>query len=80
LDDYLRAAEDLVRRAHDAGVLRADVGAVDIALLVEHARRRIIAVALDGLRTPAPAPLPDPQPGWELFTDRWTSSNSPSTP
>jgi AcrR family transcriptional regulator len=98
------AAEDLVRRAHDAGVLRADVGAVDIALLIEqlgrsplveqlteqdrtdlvdaakHARRRIIAIALDGLRAPAPAPLPDPQPGWELFSERWTSSNSSSTP
>jgi AcrR family transcriptional regulator len=94
------AAEDLVRRAHDAGVLRADVGAVDIALLIEqlgrsplleqltkqgrtdladaaeHARRRLIAIALDGLRAPAPAPLPDPQPGWELFSERWTSSTS----
>jgi len=98
------AAEDLVRRAHDAGVLRPDVGAVDIALLIEqlgrsplveqltkhgrtdlvdaaeHARRRIILVALDGLRAPAPAPLPDPRPGWELFTERWTPSNSSSTP
>jgi AcrR family transcriptional regulator len=33
------AAEDLVRRAHDAGVLRADVGAVDIALLIEQLGR-----------------------------------------
>jgi AcrR family transcriptional regulator len=98
------AAEELVRRAHDAGVLRADVGAVDIALLIEqlgrsplveqltkqgradlvdaaeHARRRIIAIALDGLRAPAPAPLPDPRPGWELFSERWTSSNSSSAP
>jgi hypothetical protein len=98
------AAEDLVRRAHHAGVLRADVGAVDIALLIEqlgrsplveqltkqgrndlvdpaeHARRRVIAIALDGLRAPAPALLPDPQPGWELFSERWTSSNSSSTP
>jgi len=94
------AAEDLVRRAHGTGVLRADVGAVDIALLIEqlgrsplveqltrqgrtdlvdaaeHARRRVIAMALDGLRAPAPALLPDPQPGWELFSERWTSSNS----
>jgi AcrR family transcriptional regulator len=98
------AAEELVRRAHHAGVLRADVGAVDIALLIEqlgrsplveqltkqgridlvdpaeHARRRIIAIALDGLRAPAPALLPDPQPGWELFSERWTSSNGSSTP
>lgn len=92
------AAEDLVRRAHDAGVLRADVGPVDIALLVEqlgrsplveqvtkqgrtdlvdaaeHARRRLVAIALDGLRAPAPAPLPGPRPGWELFSERWASS------
>jgi AcrR family transcriptional regulator len=98
------AAEDLIRRAHDAGVLRADVGAVDIALLIEqlgrsplleqltkqgrtdladaaeHARRRLIAIALGGLRAPAPTPLPDPQPGWELFSERWTTSNSSSTP
>jgi AcrR family transcriptional regulator len=90
------AAEELVRRAHAAGVLRADVNAVDIALLIEqlgrsplveqmtrqgraalvepaqHARRRIVAVALDGLRAPARTPLPDPLPGWELFTERWT--------
>ena len=41
---------------------------------------KLIAMALDGLRAPAPAPLPDPQPGWELFSERWTSSKSPSTP
>jgi len=33
------AAEDLIRRAHDAGVLRADVCAVDIALLIEQLGR-----------------------------------------
>jgi AcrR family transcriptional regulator len=97
------AAEELISRAHDAGVLRRDVGAVDIALLVEqlgrsplveqltkqghtdlvdaaqHARSRIIAIALDGLRAPAPAPLPGPHPGWELFTERWTPKDRPST-
>jgi AcrR family transcriptional regulator len=89
-------AEDLVRRAHDAGALRADANAVDIALLIEQlgrsplveqltkqgrtdlvdaaqdARRRIIAIALDGLRAPAPAPLPEPKPEWDLFHERWT--------
>jgi AcrR family transcriptional regulator len=98
------AAEELVDRAHDAGVLRADVGAVDIALLIEqlgrsplveqltkqgrtdmvdaaeHSRRRVIAMSLDGLRAPAPVPLPEPQPGWELFSERWRSSGSASTP
>ncbi|MEX2447024.1 MAG: TetR/AcrR family transcriptional regulator [Dehalococcoidia bacterium] len=32
-------AEDLIRRAHDAGVLRTDAGAVDIALLIERLGR-----------------------------------------
>ncbi|WP_152361128.1 TetR/AcrR family transcriptional regulator [Microlunatus speluncae] len=91
------AAEELVRRAHQAGVLRADVGAVDVALLIEqlgrsplvetigrqgraelveaaeHARRRLISIAVDGLRAPGGAPLAEPRPGWELFTERWTS-------
>jgi AcrR family transcriptional regulator len=89
-------AEQVVRRAHDAGVLRRDVSSVDVALLIEqlgrsplveqltkqgrtdlldaarHARRRLIAIVLDGLRSPAPAPLPDPHPEWTLFTDRWS--------
>jgi AcrR family transcriptional regulator len=97
-------AEDLIRRAHDAGVLRTDAGAVDIALLIEqlgrsplveqltkqgrtdlvgaavHARRRVITIALDGLRAPARVKLPDPQPGWELFSERWNSSNRSSEP
>jgi AcrR family transcriptional regulator len=95
-------AQEVVRRAHGAGAMRTDVGAVDIALLIEqlgrsplveqlakqghtdlldaaqHARRRIVAIALDGLRAPAPEPLPEPRPGWELFSERWTSSNSHS--
>ncbi|HEX7131458.1 MAG TPA: helix-turn-helix domain-containing protein [Iamia sp.] len=90
-------AEQVIGRAREAGVLRPDVGSVDIALLVEqlgrsplveqlakqgrtdlldaarHARRRLIAIALDGLRAPAPALLPDPHPEWTLFTDRWSS-------
>ncbi len=90
-----RAVEELVRRAHDAGVLRPDVTAVDIALLIEqlsrsplteqlgyqgradlnaaacNARSRIVAIALDGLRTGAPHALPGQPPGYELFTERW---------
>lgn len=93
------AAEELVRRAHEAGVLRADATSVDVVLLIEqlgrsplveqvtkqgrtdllpaaqHARRRTIAIALDGLRAPSPASLPEPSPGWELFHERWTSSH-----
>ena len=92
------AAQELIERAQGAGALRADVRAVDIALLVEqlgrsplleqvtrqgrtdlveaakHARRRLVAIALDGLRAPAPTPLPRPAPGWDLFSERWATS------
>ncbi|MEV0618914.1 TetR/AcrR family transcriptional regulator [Nonomuraea sp. NPDC050404] len=85
----------LVRRAHESGVLRADVTALDISLLIEQlgrspvvdqlrkqgrddllpaaagARRRLIAIALDGLR-PGPGPLPGAPPDEILFTGRWT--------
>ncbi|MFF4415735.1 TetR/AcrR family transcriptional regulator [Streptosporangium sp. NPDC001559] len=88
--------DELVRRAHQADVLRRDVTAVDISLLIEQfgrspvvdqlrkqgrddllaaateARRRLIAIALDGLR-PGHGPLPGSPPGEELFTGRWSS-------
>ncbi|MFC5828941.1 TetR/AcrR family transcriptional regulator [Nonomuraea insulae] len=87
--------DELVRRAHQADVLRRDVAAVDISLLIEQfgrspvvdqlrkqgrgdllpaaaeARRRLIAIALDGLR-PGHSPLPGSPPGEELFTGRWS--------
>ncbi|GAA3036181.1 TetR/AcrR family transcriptional regulator [Streptosporangium longisporum] len=87
--------DELVRRAHRAGVLRGEVTSVDISLLIEQlgrsplvdqlrkqgrddllpaaaeARRRLIAIALDGLR-PGHDPLPGSPPGGELFTDRWS--------
>jgi len=86
----------LVTRAHQAGVLRADVTPVDISLLIEqlgtsplldqlrrqgrddlieagtNARKRIIAITLDGLRATHDQPLPGPPPTDKLFTDRWT--------
>jgi AcrR family transcriptional regulator len=85
----------LVVRAQAAGVLRQDVTAVDISLLIEqlsksplleqlgqqgrgelletamNARRRVTAIALDGLRAPASTPLPGSPPPMELFTERW---------
>jgi AcrR family transcriptional regulator len=88
------AGEALVARAHSAGVLRADVTAVDLWLLVEqfgrsplieqltiqgrddldaaalHARRRLVAIVLDGLR-PKGAPLPAPAPDPQLLYGRW---------
>lgn len=92
---------DLVRRGHDAGLLRTDVTAVDISLLVEQlgrsplldqvrkqgredlvaaairARRRIVALALDGLRPgPHAAPLPGRPPSMTLFHARWERSST----
>lgn len=91
--DHLLAS--LVGRAHDAGVLRADVTPVDISLVIEQlgrsplldqlrrqqrddlvaaavaARRRVIAIALDGLRAAHGHPLPGDPPDARLFTERW---------
>jgi AcrR family transcriptional regulator len=66
--------EQLVRRAQASGALRADVVATDMPLLQfmvssaaeltpPHAPelwRRYLALAIDGLRTPDPHPLPQP--------------------
>jgi AcrR family transcriptional regulator len=52
--------EQITRRGH--------VGLMEAA---QHARRRVVAVSIDGLRAPARTPLPDPQPGWDLFAARW---------
>ena len=89
------AIEALVARAQAAGVLRADVTPVDLALMIEqlsrsplleqldwqgrqelreaamNARARIKAIALEGLRATASAPLPGPAPTERLITDRW---------
>lgn len=94
------AADRLVRRAQQAGLLRSDVGLVDVTLLIEQlgrsplvdqltkqrrtelldaartARRRLIAIALDGLRPAPPSQqLPGPIPEWRLFTERWTRTS-----
>lgn len=65
--------ESVVRRAQDEGTLRRDVGVGDLSMLfvsVVHqihdvaegaaqlAPGRVLAIMLDGLRTPAPAELP----------------------
>jgi AcrR family transcriptional regulator len=94
------AVDELVGRAQRAGLLRDDVTAVDLALLLEQlgrspaleqlkrqgrtelieaatdARSRITAIALDGLRAPAPHPLPGSPPGYELFTERWARATA----
>ena len=79
----------VVDRARQAGLLRADVSALDIAWLIEqfsrHApdsvdpeeernvRVRLLGIALDGLRAPAPAPLPGRPPSLERYVNRWSS-------
>ena len=64
--------QELISRAHDAGVLRADVGPADVGLLlwatvratdglrdlVPDAWRRHLGVLLDGLRAGSATPLP----------------------
>lgn len=71
----------LIDRAHRAGALRLDATALDIALLIEQfsrtidgnreVRRRLLAIALDGLRAPAATPLPDPPPNRQWYESRW---------
>jgi AcrR family transcriptional regulator len=81
-----RLADQLVGRAHEAGILRADVTALDIALLMElfnrrspvraaeqdHAhRQRLLAIALDGLRAPGREPLPGRPPSRHDYEAPW---------
>jgi AcrR family transcriptional regulator len=64
---------DLVRRAKDSGAFRADAEAGDVLLILalvlrpmpvapaetaDAFRRRVLGIAIEGLRTPAPKPLP----------------------
>lgn len=53
-------------------------GHVELAEAALNARKRIIAIALDGLRSGHPVPLPGYPPGDELFTARWI--HNPSEP
>ncbi|MGW3350387.1 TetR/AcrR family transcriptional regulator [Nonomuraea rubra] len=80
------AAERLVTRAHEAGVLRNDVTMLDISLLMEqfsrpaagpprpeheHVKQRLLAIALDGLRPPGRTELPGEAPAMEWYERRW---------
>jgi AcrR family transcriptional regulator len=72
--------EALVSRAQDSGKLRSDVTSTDIHHLVAmfsrraaedgHQYRRLLAIALSGLRSTEPA-LPAPQPIWQPYAERW---------
>ena len=73
----------VVRRAHRAGVLRADATALDVTLLIEHFSRRmpddqpgsadrLLAIAIAGLR-PTDVALPGPAPTWHAYEQRWNT-------
>ncbi|WP_433334297.1 TetR/AcrR family transcriptional regulator [Spirillospora sp. CA-294931] len=46
-------------------------GRPDLAEAAARARDRVVAIALDGLRAPAPRPLPGDPPSYDLFSARW---------
>jgi AcrR family transcriptional regulator len=86
----MRLAGALVERAHAAGVLRPDVTALDIALLIEqfsrrsgampaaeedNARERLLAIALAGLRPTDPEPLPGRPPSRAAYVGRWSGDS-----
>jgi AcrR family transcriptional regulator len=76
--------EQLVDRAKRAGALRGDAGSVDIHELIELfsrrpagntlAHERLLAVALDGLRSPGPEALPGPATDWQAYVRRWSGA------
>lgn len=78
-----RVSEELVARAREQGELRQDATALDIAWLIElfgrpapddqdaAARRRLLALALDGLHGMSQGPLPGPPPSVRRYEGRW---------
>lgn len=82
--------QQLVDRAQAAGVLRTDVNAHDIVLLVTELRHqrgapslrtaglhdRLIAIVLDGLRPAAAHPLPAPPTTWQQMAQAWRSTDA----
>lgn len=54
----------------------AQQGRVELLNAARNARRRLIAIAVDGLRGPPGTPLPSPAPQWELLTERWSRAET----
>jgi AcrR family transcriptional regulator len=88
--DSRRRVRALVQRAKREGALRRDVSALDIAWLIEffgrpavrpatredeNVRRRLLAIALEGLRTPAPHRLPGRPPTAAHYEARWGAAD-----
>jgi AcrR family transcriptional regulator len=78
--------DELVTRAHRSGALRPDATALDVAYLIEqfarrassettdeedNVRRRLLAIALDGLRAHGNEPLPGTPPSAANYEKRW---------
>jgi hypothetical protein len=80
--------EEVVARAHRDGRLRADVTALDITWLIEqfsrrsadqvepaeerNVRSRLVAIALDGLRSGPVQALPGRPPSRSRYVNRWS--------
>ena len=84
----MRAQElnvEIFDRAKAAGVFRADIEVVDIALIFEQLaairvadaartrdlRQRYLTLIFDGLRAHQAKPLPGPAPTWKEVNGRW---------
>ncbi|MEU6312834.1 helix-turn-helix domain-containing protein [Streptomyces sp. NPDC047014] len=76
-------AERVLRRGHEDGTVREDVTTLDLTHVIElfsryprrteeddHARRRMLALVLDGLRGPRTG-LPGPRPDWADYQRTW---------
>ena len=48
-----------------------DPAAPDATVALDVGQERLLALALDGLRTPSPTALPGPAPEWEAYRSRW---------
>jgi AcrR family transcriptional regulator len=81
----------LLERTKAAGAIRPDLDVDDLTFIFEQVasvrldgpdrtrqlRHRYLALLLDGLHTPTPAPLPGPPPTWVEISRRWDRPANP---